>query len=90
LLTRGGALVSFEVRGGGAAARRVYDRVGLITRAASLGETESLLTHAASFSHRSLSVDERQRLGISDGLLRLSVGLEDPDDLLDDLRHALG
>jgi len=89
LLARPGAMVSFEVSGGGEGARRFYDRVRLIARAASLGEVESLLTHPASFSHRSLPAAERARLGIGEGLLRLSVGIEDPDDLLEDVRQAL-
>ncbi len=84
----GGAIVSFDL-GGGAAARRFYDRVRLIVRAASLGEVTSLLTHPASFSHKGLSPDERARHGISDGLLRLSVGIEAPEDLEDDIRQAL-
>jgi cystathionine beta-lyase/cystathionine gamma-synthase len=83
-----GAMVSFELADG-AAARRVYDRVQVVARAASLGEVSSLLTHPASFSHKGLPAEERARLGIPDGLLRLSVGLEDPADLEDDLRQAI-
>jgi cystathionine beta-lyase/cystathionine gamma-synthase len=86
----GGAMVSFEVAGGLAGARRLYDRVKLIARAASLGDVTSLLTHPATFSHVGLSPAERQKAGISDGLLRLSVGIEDPADLVDDLVAALG
>jgi cystathionine beta-lyase/cystathionine gamma-synthase len=88
LLAAPGAMVSFEVADG-AAARRVYDRVQLISRAASLGEVCSLLTHPASFSHKGLPPEERLRQGIPDGLLRLSIGLEDPADLEEDLRQAL-
>jgi cystathionine beta-lyase/cystathionine gamma-synthase len=88
LLDRPGAMVSFELADG-AAARRVYDGVRIVARAASLGEVSSLLTHPASFSHKGLPPEERARLGIPDGLLRLSVGLEDPQDLEDDLRRAL-
>jgi cystathionine beta-lyase/cystathionine gamma-synthase len=88
LLAAPGAMVSFEVADGDAA-RRVYDRVRLVARAASLGEVSSLLTHPASFSHRGLPVEERARLGLRDGLLRLSVGLEDPADLEEDLRQAI-
>ena len=72
-----------------AAARRCYDRVSLIARAASFGETNSLLTHPASFSHKGLSAAERARLGIDDSLLRLSVGLETPADLEADIKRAL-
>ena len=84
-----GAVVSFQLRDG-AAARRFYDRVRLVARAASFGETNSLLTHPATFSHKGLSAAERARLGIDDSLLRLSVGLEDVADLEADLKHALG
>ena len=85
-----GAMVSFEVGGGVDGARRVYDRIGVIARAASLGDLTSLMTHPARFSHVRLSPEERRRGGIQDGLLRLSVGIEDPDDLIEDLQHAVG
>jgi cystathionine beta-lyase/cystathionine gamma-synthase len=63
--------------------------VQLVGRAASFGETNSLLTHPASFSHKGLSPAERARLGIDDSLLRLSVGLEAPADLEGDIKQAL-
>jgi cystathionine beta-lyase/cystathionine gamma-synthase len=88
LLAAPGAMVAFELRDG-RAARRFYNRVRVVTRAASLGEVSSLLTHPASFSHKGLPPSERARLGIHDGLLRLSVGLEDPRDLEADIRQAL-
>jgi cystathionine beta-lyase/cystathionine gamma-synthase len=84
-----GAMLAFEVEGGLAGARRVYDRARVIRRAASLGEVESLFTHPASFSHRGVSAAERARTGIGEGLLRLSIGIEDPVDLIDDLHQAL-
>jgi methionine-gamma-lyase len=90
VLDGGGAMVSFEVQGGLDGARRVYDRLRLIARAASLGDVTSLMTHPATFSHNKLSDIERRRFGIGDGLLRLSVGIEDAADLVDDLRQALG
>jgi methionine-gamma-lyase len=89
LLAAPGAMLSFELKGG-AAARRFYDRVQVISRAASFGEVTSLLTHPATFSHRGLGPAERARLGIGEGLLRLSVGIEDPVDLEADIRQALG
>lgn len=89
LLAAPGAMVSFQVADL-AAARRFYDRVAVIARAASLGEVTSLLTHPATFSHRGLSPEERRRQGVDDGLLRLSVGIEDPQDLIDDVIQALG
>jgi methionine-gamma-lyase len=90
VLDGGGAMVSFEVKGGLAGARRCYDRMRLIARAASLGDVTSLMTHPATFSHNKLSDIERRRFGITDGLLRLSVGIEDAGDIVDDLRQALG
>jgi methionine-gamma-lyase len=89
VLDGGGAMVSFEVAGGLGGARRCYDRLQLVARAASLGDVTSLMTHPATFSHNRLSDIERRRFGISDGLLRLSVGIEDAGDIVDDLRQAL-
>lgn len=84
-----GALIAFEVEGGLAAASRCYDRVEVITRAVSLGDVRSLITHAASTTHASLSPDERRGAGIGDGLMRLSVGVEDVEDLYEDLERGL-
>jgi cystathionine beta-lyase/cystathionine gamma-synthase len=84
-----GAMVSFEVAGGLDGARRVYDRLRLVARAASLGEITSLMTHPARFSHVRVDDESRRRAGIADGLLRLSVGIEDADDLVADLRQAI-
>jgi cystathionine beta-lyase/cystathionine gamma-synthase len=82
-------MVSFEIAGGLDGARRVYDRVQVIARAASLGDVTSLLTHPARFSHVHVPAEARRRAGIADGLLRLSVGIEDADDLIEDLRQAI-
>ena len=90
VLDGGGAMVSFEVAGGLAGARRCYDRLRLVARAASLGDVTSLMTHPATMSHPGLSDIERRRFGITDGLLRLSVGIEDASDIVDDLRQAPG
>lgn len=83
-----GAMISFEVADG-AVARRIYDRFQYFVRAASLGEVSSLITHPASFSHKGVPAAERARLGITEGLLRLSVGIEDVADLEADLAQAL-
>jgi methionine-gamma-lyase len=83
-----GAMISLQLTDG-AAARRFYDRVRVFTRAASLGEVVSLVTHPATFSHGGLPPEERARLGIDEGLVRLSVGVEDAGDLENDLRQAL-
>lgn len=88
LLRAPGAIITFEVADG-EAARRIYDRFELFARAASLGEVSSLVTHPASFTHKDLPAAERARLGIGDGLLRLSVGIEDAADLEADLAQAL-
>jgi len=87
-LAAAGAMITLQLADG-AAARRFYDRVRVFARAASLGEIVSLVTHPASFSHGTLPAAERARLGIDEGLLRLSVGIEDVADLEADLRQAL-
>ncbi len=84
-----GGMVSFEVRGGGEAARRVLSRTKVFTLAASLGGVESIVSYPPMMSHVALSPEERQQRGIGDDLIRLSVGLEDPGDLCDDLAQAL-
>ena len=84
-----GAMVAFEVAGGGEAAERVHDRLKLIARAASLGGIESLVSIPARMSHRHLTPEQRKQAGIGDGLLRLSIGLEAPEDLIADLDQAL-
>lgn len=84
-----GALVAFEVRGGLEAGARAYDAMKIIARAVSLGDTRSLITHPASTTHVSLSQEQRHEAGLGEGLLRLSVGIEDLEDLWADLDHAL-
>jgi len=84
-----GGMVSFKVRGGHDAGVAVIDRVKLISIAVSLGDIESLIEHPASMTHSTYSPEQREIAGISDGLLRLSVGLEDPEDLIADLDQAL-
>jgi methionine-gamma-lyase len=84
-----GAIISFEAKGGYEAGKNIMDRVKLFARAASLGDTRSLIVHAASTSHRAVPRDERLAMGITDGLVRLSVGVEAAEDLLADLEQAL-
>ncbi|MDZ4254892.1 MAG: aminotransferase class I/II-fold pyridoxal phosphate-dependent enzyme [Sulfuritalea sp.] len=84
-----GGMLSIEVKGGGEAATRVADRLKLFALAPSLGGAESLVTQPCTTTHHGLSPEERTRRGISDALLRLSVGLEDVDDLIADLTQAL-
>ncbi len=84
-----GCLLAFEVEGGCEAAAKVMAAVRLMTPAVSLGSTDTLIQHPAGLTHRALSPEIRRAHGISDGLLRLSVGIEDPHDLWDDLAAAL-
>ena len=85
-----GGMVTIEVRGDGAEATAVADRLRLFALAPSLGGAESLVTQPCTTTHHGLAPEERQRRGISDAMLRLSVGLEDAADLIADLEQALG
>jgi cystathionine beta-lyase/cystathionine gamma-synthase len=90
LLPRGcGGVLSFEVEGGVEAGVRLCDALELVWIATSLGGAHSLVGHAASTTHRQMDPEARRAAGIADGLVRLSVGLEDPDDLIADLDRAL-
>jgi cystathionine beta-lyase/cystathionine gamma-synthase len=84
-----GAMITFAVRGGDAVARRVVKSTKLFHLAVSLGAAESLIEHPATMSHASYDPAARRAAGIADNLIRLSVGLEDVDDLIDDLTRAL-
>jgi cystathionine beta-lyase/cystathionine gamma-synthase len=84
-----GAMVWFEVEGGVAAGKRLMDSVELWSLAENLGSIESLVTHPVTMTHADVDEAERKRVGITDGLVRLSVGLEDEADLIDALRVAL-
>jgi methionine-gamma-lyase len=84
-----GAMISFELRGGLEAGRRLMDRVRLATLAVSLGGVETLIEHPASMTHAGVPKAEREKAGITDGLVRLAVGIEDLRDLLSDLQQAL-
>ncbi|TDI46541.1 MAG: methionine gamma-lyase, partial [Acidobacteria bacterium] len=84
-----GAMLWFEVVGGAVAGKALMDTVELWALAENLGSLESLVTHPATMTHASVDRAERIRIGITDGLVRLSVGLEDADDLIGALDHAL-
>ncbi len=86
---RGGGTMGFEVRGGRERAARFQESLRLVSPAASLGGTHSLLVHAASVTHTQLSPDELDAAGIAEGFCRLSIGLEEPVDLIEDLEQAL-
>jgi O-succinylhomoserine sulfhydrylase len=88
-MTAGGTVVTFEVAGGREGAFRIMNAFQLIAVSNNLGDTKSLVTHPASTTHMRIGEAERAKLGITDGVIRLSVGLEDPEDLKDDLARAL-
>jgi methionine-gamma-lyase len=84
-----GGMIAFDLHGGVEAGRRFIDALQIVTRAVSLGDAESLAQHPASMTHSTYTEEERKRHLIGDGLVRLSVGLEDEVDLIADLRQAL-
>ncbi|MGO2345182.1 MAG: methionine gamma-lyase [Providencia sp.] len=84
-----GGTIAFELKGGIEAGKRFLNQLNLFSRAVSLGDCESLAQHPASMTHSTYSAEERQQYGISDGLIRLSIGLENVDDLVADLKQAL-
>lgn len=86
--SKGGAMLSFELAPGNSP-EKFLENLNLIMLAESLGGVESLVCHPASMTHASIPADIRKKIGISDGLLRLSVGIEDADDLIDDIKQAL-
>jgi len=88
--TSGGALIAFEVEGGVEAGIRLMNSVRLCALAENLGAAETIITHPASMTHADVPRAQREAAGITDGLVRLSVGLENPADLICDLVHGLG
>ncbi|MDT0641520.1 aminotransferase class I/II-fold pyridoxal phosphate-dependent enzyme [Zunongwangia sp. F363] len=86
----GGNIVGFQIKGGLHAGRKFIDKLELCTRSANLGDTRTIVTHPASTTHSKLSSEELEAAGISEGLVRISVGLEHVDDIIADLRQALG
>ncbi len=88
-MSGGGTLVAFELKGGKEEAFRLMNAFQIITISNNLGDTKSLATHPATTTHMKIGAEERGRLGITDGCIRLSVGLEDAEDLIADLTQAL-
>ena len=84
-----GGIVTFEVEGGQAAAWKCIDNTGLFSITANLGDVKSTITHPATTTHHKLTEEQRAQVGITPGLIRLSVGHEDAGDLEKDLQHAL-
>jgi methionine-gamma-lyase len=84
-----GAMLWCEVHGGIEAGKKLMDSLELWSLAENLGAVESLVTHPASMTHADIEESERRRVGITDGLVRLSAGLEDIEDLIEDLQQGL-
>jgi O-succinylhomoserine sulfhydrylase len=89
-MSLGGNVVAFEIKGGIEAGRNFLDKIKLCSLSANLGDTRTIVTHPASTTHSKLSAEERLAVSITDGLVRVSVGLETVKDVIDDLRQALG
>ena len=88
-MEQGGGIVSFEVKGGLQAAMAFLNGLQMITRSSNLGDTRSIATHPATTTHSKLSAEQRQAIGITDGLIRISVGLEHVLDILQDIDRSL-
>jgi O-succinylhomoserine sulfhydrylase len=88
-MSGGSTLIAFELKGGKAAAFKMMNALELIRISNNLGDAKSLITHPATTTHQRFTPEERVEMDIGDGLVRLSVGLEHPDDLIADLRQAL-
>ena len=86
----GGSIVAFEVKGGLDAGRKFFDSIQMLSLSANLGDSRSIVTHPASTTHSKLTVEERLECGITDGSVRVSVGLEHIDDIIADIQQALG
>jgi methionine-gamma-lyase len=84
-----GGMIAFELNGGLEAGKAMMNRLRMIARAVSLGDAETLVQHPATMTHSTYTPEERARHGISDGLIRLSVGLEEVEDIIDDLGQAM-
>ncbi|MBW4862949.1 MAG: methionine gamma-lyase [Paeniclostridium sp.] len=84
-----GGMIAFEVNGGLEAGKKLLNSLELCTLAVSLGDCETLIQHPPSMTHSPYTAEERAEAGISDGLIRISVGLEDPEDIIDDLKQGL-
>lgn len=86
----GGNIVAFEIKGGIEGGRNFLDKIQMCSLSANLGDTRTIVTHPASTTHSKLSDEERNEVGITAGLVRCSVGLENVDDIINDLKQALG
>jgi O-succinylhomoserine sulfhydrylase len=88
-MTMGGGIITFNVKGGYEGAKKFVDNLKMISVSANLGDTRSIVTHPASTTHSKLTKEEQERVSIFPGLIRLSVGLEDAEDIEKDVLQAL-
>ncbi|WP_439487905.1 trans-sulfuration enzyme family protein [Algoriphagus sp.] len=88
-MSQGGGVITVDLKGGVQRAQRFIDKLQMISITANLGDSRSIVTHPASTTHSKLSVEERAQVGISDGLVRLSVGLEHYEDIIQDVEKAI-
>jgi O-succinylhomoserine sulfhydrylase len=88
-MSAGGGIVCFEIKGGIEAGRKFMDALELLSLTPNLGDSRSIASHPASTTHSKLSEQERSKVGITPGLIRISVGLEHPDDVIYDIEQAL-
>ena len=88
-MTAGGSVITFDLHGGKTEAFSFLNALQIVDISNNLGDAKSLITHPATTTHRAVGPEERAKVGIGDGMVRLSVGLEDPADLMEDLTAAL-
>jgi len=88
-MSQGGSIIAFEVKGGLEAGRQFFDNIKLLSLSSNLGDSRTIVTHPASTTHSKLSVEDRLEVGITDGMVRLSIGLEHQEDIINDIKQAL-
>ena len=88
-MSQGGSIIAFEVKGGLNGGRHFFDHIKLLSLSSNLGDSRTIVTHPASTTHSKLSTEDRLEVGITDGLVRLSIGLEHHEDIINDLKQAL-
>ena len=88
-MDRGGGVVCFEIDGGFDRAKSFIDNINMLSRSANLGDTRTIVTHPASTTHSKLTEKERLAVGITPGLVRIAVGLENSEDIIGDVEQAL-
>ncbi|MBR9999077.1 MAG: PLP-dependent transferase [Cyclobacteriaceae bacterium] len=86
----GGGIVTFGIRGGLVRGKKFLDSIDMLSFTANLGDTRTIITHPASTTHSKLSQEEKRAVGLTDGLIRISAGLEHPEDIIEDLENAFG